>query len=76
MTTTPNPNQVPTQRAGATIINGPWPSYSAFRGLPDRERWVLYGSAKAYRAALEDQGLVMSESYDEFIKRVTAELEI
>ncbi len=76
MTTTPNANQAPTQRAGATIINGPWPSYSGFRGLPERERWVLYGSAKAYRAALEDQGLVMSESYDEFIKRVTAELEI
>lgn len=76
MTATPKPNQKPTQRAAATIINGPWPSYSGFRGLPERERWVLYGSAKAYRAALEDQGLMMSESYDEFIKRVSAELEI
>lgn len=76
MTTTPNPIKAPTQRAGATIISGPWPSYAGFRGLPERERWVLYGSAKAYLVALEDQGLVMSESYDEFIKRVTAELEI
>lgn len=76
MTTSPNPSQASMQRAGATIISGPWPSYAAFRDLALRERWVLYGSAKAYRAALEEQGLVMSESYDEFIKRVTAELEI
>ncbi|WP_313327331.1 hypothetical protein [Pseudomonas qingdaonensis] len=64
------------QNAGTSIIAGPWPSYSAFRGLPERERWVLYGSAKDYRASLEAQGLAMGESYDEFIKRVTAELEI
>lgn len=76
MTTMPNPSQTLTQRAGATIIIGPWSSYAGFRSLPERERWVLYGSAKAYREALEIQGLVMSESYDEFIKRVTAELEI
>lgn len=76
MTTTPNHAQTLPQRAGASIITGPWPSYAAFRALPERERWMLYGSAKAYRAALEDQGLVMSESYDDFIKRVTAELEI
>ncbi|MGV8567243.1 MAG: hypothetical protein ACWA7E_04340 [Pseudomonas asiatica] len=76
MTTIPNPAQVHHPRAGATIISGPWPSYAGFRDLPERDRWVLYGSAKAYREALELQGLVMSESYDEFIKRVTAELEI
>ncbi|WP_313651038.1 hypothetical protein [Pseudomonas soli] len=76
MTKIPNPAQAPQQRAGATIISGPWPSYAGFRDLPERDRWVLYGSAKAYREALELQGLVMSESYDEFIKRVTAELEI
>lgn len=76
MTMIPNPDTAPQQGLKATIISGPWPSYAAFRGLPERERWVLYGSAKAYRAALEDQGLVMSESYEDFIKRVTAELEI
>lgn len=70
------PAQAPQQRAGATTIAGPWPSYAAFRDLPERERWVLYGSAKAYREALELQGFQMAESYDEFIKRVTAELEI
>ncbi|AIN57776.1 hypothetical protein [Pseudomonas soli] len=76
MTSIPKPAQVLQQRTGATIISGPWPSYAGFRDLPERDRCVLYGSAKAYREALELQGLVMSESYDEFIKRVTAELEI
>lgn len=76
MTTTLNPSQAPTQRAGAAIINGPWPSYSGFRDLPERERWVLYGSVKAYREALELQGFQMAESYDQFVRRVTAELEI
>ncbi|WP_085600359.1 hypothetical protein [Pseudomonas sp. B10(2017)] len=76
MTTTTNPSQALPQRAGATIINGPWPTYSQFKGLPERERWVLYGSAKAYREALELQGFQMAESYDQFVRRVTAELEI
>lgn len=76
MTTTPNHAQELPQHAGASIITGPWPSYSAFRGLPERERWVLYGSAKAYREALELQGFQMAESYDQFVRRVTAELEI
>ncbi len=70
------PPQTLQQPAGATTIAGPWPSYTAFRGLPERERWALYGSAKAYRESLEDQGFVMSETYDEFVKRVCDELEI
>lgn len=57
-------------------IAGPWPTYRQFRDLPERDRWVLYGSAKAYREALEGQGLAMSESYDDFIRRVTEELNI
>ncbi|MDH0046296.1 hypothetical protein [Pseudomonas juntendi] len=76
MTSPSTPPQALQQRAGATIITGPWPSYAAFRDLPERERWVLYGSAKAYREALELQGFVMSEGYDQFVRRVTAELEI
>jgi hypothetical protein len=76
MTTIPNPVPEQQQRAGATIISGPWPSYAGFRDLPERDRWVLYGSAKAYREALEQQGFQMAESYGEFIGRVTAELEI
>lgn len=60
----------------APAIVGPWPSYAQFKNLPERQRWVLYGSAKAYRDALELQGLAMAESYDDFIKRVTEELDI
>lgn len=65
-------SEVPT----ASKIAGPWPTYTSFRNLPERERWVLYGSAKAYRQALEDQGFVMAESYDAFIRRVTDEMEL
>lgn len=64
------------EKGPVSVIAGPWPSYAAFKGLPERDRWVLYGSAKAYRQALEDQGLVMAEGYDAFIRRVCAELEI
>lgn len=70
------PPQALQQRAGATIITGPWPTYPAFRGLPERERWVLYGSAKAYREALELQGFQMAESYDVFVRRVCEELQL
>lgn len=71
-----NLNNAAGLRPPAPAIAGPWPSYSAFKHLPERERWVLYGSAKAYREALEAQGLAMAESYDAFIKRVTEELDI
>lgn len=36
----------------------------------------MYGSAKAYREALEAQGFVMSEAYDDFVRRVTRELNV
>lgn len=62
--------------AKAPVIAGPWPSYSQFRSLPEQQRWVLYGSAKAYRFALEEQGIRMAEGYDAFIRRVVDELEI
>jgi hypothetical protein len=60
----------------ACKIAGPWPTYASFRSLPERERLVLYGSAKAYRQALEDQGFVMAESYAQFVSRVCRELEL
>lgn len=69
-------HKTPSRPRQSAVIVGPWPSYAAFKHLPERQRWVLYGSAKAYRGALEDQGIQMAESYDEFIKRVTDELEI
>ncbi len=46
MTITPNPAQELPQRAGAKIINGPWPTYTQFKGLPERERWTIYELAK------------------------------
>lgn len=64
------------EKGPASLIAGPWPSYASFRSLPERERWVLYGSAKAYREALENQGLIMAEGYDDFIRRVTGELDL
>lgn len=64
------------EKRPASVIAGPWPSYASFKNLPERERWVLYGSAKAYREALEDQGLIMAEVYDDFVRRVTGELEL
>ncbi|WP_054913486.1 hypothetical protein [Pseudomonas sp. NBRC 111127] len=70
------PPQALQQRAGATIIIGPWPTYSQFKGFPERERWTLYELAKAGRQAMEDKGFEMAESYDAFVRRVTEELEL
>lgn len=60
----------------AEVVAGPWPNYSNCRHLPQRERWEIYGLAKAGREALEDRGVVMTESYDDFSRRVTRELNI
>lgn len=70
------PPQAPQQRAGATIINGPWPTYTQFKGFPERERWTLYELAKAGRQAMEDNGFEMAESYDAFVRRVCEELQL
>ncbi|WP_339451589.1 hypothetical protein [Pseudomonas sp. JAI120] len=71
--TTQIPGSLP---ATAEVVAGPWPNYSNCRHLPERDRWEIYGLAKAGRMALEDRGVVMTESYDEFIRRVTRELDI
>ena len=76
MTTQPKPGRITASPNGRPVIAGPWPSYRQFRELPERERWVLYGHAKACRGALEDQGFLMAEGYDDFVKRVTEELDI
>ena len=73
MNTLQQPVVVPTT---ACTIAGPWPTYGNFRTLPERERWVLYGSAKAYPESLDRQGFWMAETYDAFIRRVTEELDI
>ncbi|AZE96658.1 Phage protein [Pseudomonas orientalis] len=66
---------IPVVTAGtADVVAGPWPNYSNCRGLPVRDRWEVYAMAKASRGALEDRGVVMTETYDAFIARVTREL--
>ncbi|AJG17310.1 hypothetical protein CMV24_02080 [Pseudomonas plecoglossicida] len=76
MTQILNPAQALPHRTGATIINGPWPTYTQFKGLPERERWTIYELAKAGRGAMEDNGFEMTESYDAFVRRITEELEL
>lgn len=76
MTPNLNPAQTPQQRAGASIVTGPWPTYSQFKGFPERERWTIYELAKAGRRAMEDKGFAMGESYDAFVRRVTQELDL
>ncbi len=36
----------------------------------------MYSGAKAHREMLEQAGFVMSESYDDFVRRVTRELNV
>lgn len=76
MTSPSTPPQALQQRAGATIITGPWPIYAQFKGFPERERWTIYELAKAGRMKKDDQGIVSSETYDAFVRRITGELEL
>ena len=62
--------------ATGEVVAGPWPNYSNCRHLPERDRWEVYAMAKASRGALEDRGVVMTESYGAFIARVTRELDL
>lgn len=71
-----NPHAPPQGARTAPVIVGPWPSYASFADLPERERWVMYSGAKAHREMLEQAGFVMSEAYDDFVRRVTRELNV
>ncbi|NMX99325.1 hypothetical protein HBO43_22300 [Pseudomonas veronii] len=71
-----NPNSRPQEAVSALVIVGPWPSYAAFADLPEQKRWVMYSGAKAHREMLEQVGFVMSETYDDFVRRVTRELNV
>lgn len=57
-------------------IAGSEPSYRSFRHLPEPVRWQWYEHAKQIRRGREAAGVEMSETYDQFIARVTRELEI
>lgn len=74
--TTINPLAPPQDARTAPVIVGPWPSYASFADLPERERWLMYSSAKAHRETLKQAGFVMSESYGDFVRRVTRELNV
>jgi hypothetical protein len=71
-----DPHAPPQDARTAPIIVGPWPTYAHFKNLPERERWVMYSGAKAHREMLEKAGFVMSEAYDDFVRRVTRELNL
>lgn len=74
--TTTNPLAPPQDARTATIVTGPWPAYTQFKDLPEHERWLMYSGAKAHREMLEQAGFVMSETYDDFVRRVTRELDL
>ena len=71
-----NPHAPPQEARTAPVIVGPWPTYDHFKDLPERERWKMYSGAKAHREMLEQAGFVMSEAYDDFVRRVTRELNV
>lgn len=52
------------------------PSYSSFRHLPEQERWQWYENAKRIRQGREAAGIEMTETYDQFIARLTRDLEL
>lgn len=74
--TSTNPIAHPQGAPASPVIVGPWPSYASFADLPERERWKMYSGAKAHREMLEQAGFVMSETYDDFVRRVTRELNV
>lgn len=63
-------------RFESTVVAGPWPSYSMYRQLPERDRWAMYDFAKQQRQEMQAAGFEFSETYDQFVRRVTDELEI
>lgn len=64
------------ETSGPFVIAGPWPSYSAYKDLPEQARWMLYRDAKLHRIALEEAGFQLSESYGAFVARVCMELDL
>lgn len=76
MTSIPNAVEALPKRAGAKIIPTGWPTYRAMRGQPESVRWQFYEFSKRLRAALEGHGCMFVEGYDQFVRRVTEELEL
>lgn len=57
-------------------IAGSEPNYSSFRNQPEHIRWQWYEHAKQVRKGQQSAGVEMTETYDQFIDRITRELEI
>ncbi|AOE63772.1 hypothetical protein QZH45_04775 [Pseudomonas corrugata] len=76
MITTTKADALSLDAPASPVIVGPWPSYVSFAALPERDRWMMYSGAKAHREMLEQAGFAMSETYDDFVRRVTWELDI
>lgn len=47
-----------------------------YRDRPESERWALYEQAKRERQNMEDAGVRLTETYAQFVRRVTDDLEI
>lgn len=76
MTTTPTADQAATSPAGSLVVPFGWPCCDLFRPFSEAERWKAYEWAKQQRSLLEQQGWTHQEPYDQFVQRITAELEI
>ncbi|RYY87750.1 MAG: hypothetical protein EOO15_10925 [Chitinophagaceae bacterium] len=76
MTTPSTPPQALQNRTGATIIPVDWPTYRAMQGQPESTRWQFYEFAKRLRAELEGHGCLFTEGYDQFVRRITQELDL
>ena len=66
----------PQKAVSDSVIVGPWPTYAAFKNLPEQKRWLMYSGAKAHREMLEQSGFVMAEDYGDFVQRVARELNL
>ncbi|MBH3471678.1 MULTISPECIES: hypothetical protein [Pseudomonas] len=76
MTTTPTADQIARRLPGGFVVPFGWPCCDLFRPFSEAERCLAYEWAKQQRALLEQQGWTHEEPYDQFVQRITAELEI
>lgn len=76
MTAKPNTPQQSQKPSGRSVFAGSRLNYTAFKGLAERARWTIYELAKEGRESMEVEGLVMGESFDQFVVRVSRELDL
>lgn len=76
MTPIPNSTQALLKRPGALIVPTGWPTCDLSKLFPEAARWQSYEWAKQQRAFLEQHGWSFEEPYDEFVRRITWELNL